>query len=90
MNRYLYYRRLRNMSCGDDCDGALATAANGQKNENPPCSPDRNDTMRGFPLAMAYVPKQYYRNLYKVDEALAHGTLFSDLFFPLEIGGGKK
>ena len=90
MNRYLYYRRMRNMPCGDCGDDSVATAAREQESQNPPCSPDRTDAMRGFPLAMAYVPKQYYRNLFSVEEALPHGTLFSELFLPLEIGGGKK
>ena len=35
-------------------------------------------------LAMVYSPKQTWRNIYEPDEALNKGTLFSDLYFPLE------
>ena len=31
------------------------------------------------PLAMAYVPMQVWRNLYSARDALAQGTLFSEL-----------
>ncbi len=35
-----------------------------------------------FPLAMAYVPMQEWRELFDPEEALAHGTLFKELIFP--------
>ena len=34
------------------------------------------------PLAMAYVPMQVWRNLYSARDALAQGTLFSELNLP--------
>lgn len=35
-----------------------------------------------FPLAMAYVPMQQWRELFSPEDALAHGTLFKELVFP--------
>ena len=50
----------------------------------PPCSP--GEAGSGIPehpsLAMVYSPKQYWRNLYDVDEALPRGTLFRELDLP--------
>ena len=34
------------------------------------------------PLVMAYVPMQVWRNLYSARDALAQGTLFSELNLP--------
>ena len=35
-------------------------------------------------LAMVYTPYQCFRMLYSIDEALRHGTLFEELYKPLE------
>lgn len=35
-------------------------------------------------LAMVYSPMQCWRMLYSPDEALGHGTLFEELYKPLE------
>ncbi len=47
-----------------------------------------------LPLAMAYVPRQKWRNAYSPEEALSRGTLFAELdlpFYPPRIcGGGNK
>lgn len=40
-------------------------------------------------LAMAYVPFQQWGDTMEADKALSCGTLFSDLVFPFERGGGK-
>ncbi|MCR5708644.1 MAG: spore coat associated protein CotJA [Ruminococcus sp.] len=40
-------------------------------------------------LAMAYVPFQQWGGAMEPDKALSCGTLFSDLVFPFERGGGK-
>ena len=37
-------------------------------------------------LAMVYSPYQCWRMLYSEDEALSHGTLFEELYKPLEDG----
>lgn len=43
---------------------------------------------RSTPLAMAYVPFQQWGEVYSEDEAFNKGTLFPELNFPFEIGGG--
>ena len=35
-------------------------------------------------LAMVYSPEQSWRMLYSPDEALNHGTIFEELYKPLE------
>ena len=35
-------------------------------------------------LAMVYSPVQEWRNIYEPEEALRHGSLFSELYFPLD------
>ena len=52
--------------------------------DNPPCAPSDSDSgLCGYlPLAMAYVPKQYWRKLYDQDRAMKAGTLFEELDLP--------
>lgn len=38
----------------------------------------------GVQLAMVYAPKQAFRMLYSEADALRHGTLFEELYKPLE------
>ncbi len=38
----------------------------------------------GVQLAMVYAPKQAFRRLYSEADALRHGTLFEELYMPLE------
>ena len=38
----------------------------------------------GVQLAMVYAPKQAFRKLYTEADALRHGTLFEELYKPLE------
>ncbi len=40
--------------------------------------------LNGAPLAYAYAPNQNFRLLYSAPEALAHGTLFEELYIPME------
>jgi len=62
-----------------------------KKDENDSFSCDFSAADR-FPLAMAYVPMQKFKNLYDTEKALCRGTLFEDLDLPFkgERGGGLK
>lgn len=40
---------------------------------------DKETTLSGMPIAMAYVPWQSYGDLYQVPQALRNGTLFREL-----------
>ena len=71
------------LKCKCDCDCALTKGAYAdemQVSEACPvpcdCPAVDQDPMRGFPLAMAYVPWQKCKDMYDVCEALYHGTAF--------------
>ena len=44
-------------------------------------------TLFDKPLAYAYVPIERWRMLYPVSEALNRGTLFEELYKPMEVYG---
>ena len=48
--------------------------------------PDTN--IDRFPIAMAYVPWQQFRNLYDLEQALQVGTIFAELDKPFTGRGG--
>ncbi len=54
-----------------------------------PCT-GREGDLEGYPLAMVYAPKQYFRKLYTPEEAMAHGTLFEELYLPILSAGGER
>ena len=39
------------------------------------------------PLAYVYAPNQMFRLLYSANDALKHGTLFEELYKPMEVYG---
>jgi hypothetical protein len=43
----------------------------------------------GAPLAYVYAPAQAFRLLYSAPEALKHGTLFEELYKPMEVYGNE-
>ncbi len=45
--------------------------------------------LKGAPLAYVYSPDQEFRLLYSVPEALKHGTLFEELYKPMEVYGNE-
>ena len=47
------------------------------------------DCINNFPLVMAYVPMQTFRNLYDPESALCHGTIFRELDLPFYGAGGS-
>ena len=53
------------------------------------CAEWDNATLQGLPLAYAYVPVQRWQKLYSPEEALAHGTLFEELYKPMEVYGNE-
>ena len=42
--------------------------------------------MESYPLAMAYVPWQQWKQTYTLDQALQRGTIFPELDLPFEMG----
>lgn len=45
------------------------------------------DCLDTKPLAYVYAPDQKFRMLYSAKEALKHGTLFEELYKPMEVYG---
>ena len=47
----------------------------------------RGDCLDSMPLAYVYAPDQQFRLLYSAKDALAHGTLFEELYKPMGVYG---
>ena len=50
--------------------------------------PVKADPLSGMALAMAYVPWQYFQDVYEPDKALQYGTIFPELNKPFYGKGG--
>lgn len=48
----------------------------------------KNDPLANMPLAMAYVPWQFFQDVYEPDKALQYGTIFPELNKPFYGRGG--
>ena len=46
------------------------------------CVIQNRTNVTSFPLAMAYVPKQYYSELFDLSKGLSMGTIFPELCLP--------
>ena len=58
-----------------------------ERRPSQPCG-CRYDALEDFPIAMAYVPWQKWRNLYEPCKGLQRGTIFEDLSKPFHGRGG--
>jgi len=78
----------------------LAAAFNGSSAVEPPADTGhmtsdggacgcggREDCLDDKPLAYLYAPDQKFRLLYSAGDALSHGTLFEELYKPMEVYG---
>ena len=54
-------------SCGCDCN-------------DEDCA--KKNCLSAYPLAMCYTPDQEWRNLFEIEEAIFHGTIFRELELP--------
>lgn len=83
-----------NLNLFDNIDGLIIRERENNLTENPS---QKNISYTGeispfppeTPLAMAYVPFQNWGDTKSAEDALESGTLFSQLVFPFEEGGGK-
>ena len=81
---------------GNGCQGGCMGGCNGENNGNGNgtvggvtnhlCG-GRGDCLDNMPLAYVYGPDQMFRMLYSANDALAHGTLFEELYKPMEVYG---
>ncbi len=53
------------------------------------CNANEAMSLGDKPLAYAYVPIQSFRMMYPVSDALSHGTLFEELYKPMEVYGNE-
>ena len=65
----------------------MAPRVNCKGDDEESTRPDRATWgLENYPLASVYSPIQAFRNLYELDEALEHGTLFKELDLPFLCG----
>ena len=50
--------------------------------EDASCLPRGGWGLRDYPVVMVYAPLQEFRNLYDLENALSHGTIFRELDLP--------
>ena len=76
--------------CGCNCEcqngGNGGNGENGGVSGNHLCGGD-GSCLDSKPLAYVYAPDQMFRMLYSAKDALAHGTLFEELYKPMEVYG---
>ena len=79
--------------CGgmnDDMNGGMNDDMNGSGSvggvTNHSCG-GRGDCLDRMPLAYVYAPDQMFRMLYTANDALKKGTLFEELYKPMEVYG---
>ena len=84
-------RNVMNLNLFDNIDGLVLRSADdvpyADKDERMDMTP--GDMPAKPQLAMAYVPFQQWGDAMEPEKALSCGTLFSDLVFPFERGGGR-
>lgn len=59
----------------------------GRADRNCCCVPEASHISPEYAVAMAYVPWQYFENVYEPDKALEVGTIFPELDKPFLAGG---
>lgn len=57
-----------------------------QNNRNVCC--ERDDTLEGMPIGMAYVPWQNWKHIYESEKGFKRGTIFEELDLPFTGKGG--
>lgn len=74
--------------CGNGCPGCGNQNGGtvGGIGTNHTCGGD-GSCLDNKPLAYVYAPNQFFRMLYSANDALKHGTLFEELYKPMEVYG---
>lgn len=62
---------------------------NGYPRSTAPCDP-HSDALDSLPLGYSYTPIQRWRMMYRPAEALSRGTLFEELYKPMEVYGHES
>ena len=78
--------------CGNGCGGCGNNGSGGNNGNvggvtgNHSCG-GNGSCLDNMPLAYVYAPDQMFRMLYTANDALKHGTLFEELYKPMEVYG---
>ncbi len=72
--------------CGCGCGNGNGAVGGVGNNNNHSCGGD-GTCLDAKPLAYVYCPDQRFRMLYSAADALKHGTLFEELYKPMEVYG---
>ncbi len=75
-----------NRSATDMRDQGAEMQRNSTQPRQRPCGDSQNG-INSWPLAYVYAPSQRFCMLYSAEEALKHGTLFEELYKPMEVYG---
>lgn len=70
------------MNCVNNCNYRANTAARVMPVNELCHVHNSNDLTNRLPLAMAYVPKQHYEQLFDLSKGLKMGTIFPELCLP--------
>ena len=72
--------------CGDGCGNGCGGGSVGGVGTNHSCG-GNGSCLDSMPLAYVYAPDQVFRMLYTANDAMRHGTLFEELYKPMEVYG---
>ena len=72
--------------CPGFCGGQNGSVGGATNGTNHLCDGD-GTCLDMKPLAYVYAPNQKFRMLYSANDALKHGTLFEELYKPMEVYG---
>ena len=72
--------------CGNGCGNGCNGGSVGGVDTGNGCGGTGN-CLDDMPLAYVYAPDQRFRMLYSANDALKHGTLFEELYKPMEVYG---
>ncbi len=76
----------QNNGCGNGCGNNGGNGSVGGVGTNHTCG-GTGDCLDRKPLAYVYAPDQMFRMLYSANDALKNGTLFEELYKPMEVYG---
>lgn len=81
----------------NQCQRAVPAEVSNSRHEHTVCVEEHSsdhciyDTLKGLPVAMAYVPWQFWKTLHSAEKALHRGTIFEELDKPfMGMGGCQK
>ena len=77
--------KVKNQRVGREGCGSARQEVNNPGHTDEEGCRDRS-CMSGYALAMVYTPVQEWKDLYNDDDALSHGTIFSELYKPFYHG----